>query len=1253
MSNTSDSADSADRIIPPALSNGDHDFFVVGIGASAGGIKALKEFFAKVPADSGMAYVVILHLSPEHESYLAGILQTAASIPVAQIDQKVHVKPNHVYVIPPNKSLSMADGHLLLSDIINIETRRAPVDIFFRTLADARNSRSISVILSGTGADGSMGIKRVKEMGGTVIVQDPSEAEYSDMPRNSIATNLVDYVLPVAEIPGKILAYRKNAENTPLLTNESDLVEEAEQALRDIFTQLRVKTGHDFSNYKRGTVLRRIARRITLHELPDLKPYAAFLHQNAEEARSLLKDLLISVTNFFRDQEPFQALEQNIIPKLFEGKKSDDVIRIWVAGCATGEEAYSIAMLLTEKTLELPMVPSIQIFATDIDEDAIAHAREGCYTLNDAADVSPERLRRFFVKEGDAYRVRREIREMILFAVHNVVKDPPFSRLDLVSCRNLLIYLNRAAQERVLSIFHFALNPGCYLFLGNSESTDQAGDLYLTVDKEGHIFQGRPMAPSMTYPVPDLIRPVRLDQTRSPLQQQETRALERLSYIDLHQQLLEQYAPPSLVVNSDYDIVHISESAGAYLQLGGGEPSHNLLKVARRELRLELRTALFQAVQKRTNVQTRGIEVKNGHGTETVSIIVRPVLRESDSASGFVLIIFQKLETAQNDGETKTEVLTDEPIAAQLEEELTQLKTQLRVTIEQYEVQNEELKASNEELQAINEELRSTAEELETSKEELQSVNEELVTVNQELKIKIEEISQSNNDLQNLISSTDIGTIFLDRAFRIKLFTPKACAIFNLIPADLGRNLSDITGELEYGQLMSDVEGVLLTLQPVRRQVSTGDGREYLMSILPYRTADDRISGVILTFVDVSEQIAAEDKLSLSEHRIRLLTESFRDYAIITTDLEGLIRTWNPGAESTFGFKEEEALGHSAEIIFTPEDIANGIPEQEMTTAREKGRAEDERWHQRKDGSRFYVSGVMSALYDDRKLIGYAKIARDLTRQMETEEELRNAREQLEARVESRTAELARANEFLKDEIHERKNSEEQRVGLLRRIVTTQEDERRRIARDLHDHLGQRLTALRLKIASLKEVCGDNDELCARVDRLGEIAARLDAEVSFLAWELRPTALDDLGLEAAIGNFTREWSQHFEIAADFHSAGLTDKRLDSEVETNLYRISQEALNNIFKHAKASNVSVLLELRKNNVVLIVEDNGQGFDPKEESIIRASGKGLGLIGMRERANLVGGSLEIESAPGQGTAIFALVPAQFLEENGNNDR
>ncbi|HVF26602.1 MAG TPA: chemotaxis protein CheB, partial [Pyrinomonadaceae bacterium] len=428
------------------------DFLIVGIGASAGGIGALKEFFENVPADSGVAYVVILHLSPDHDSQLAEVLQTVARIPVTQVTEKVRVEPDHVYVVPPDRSLKLVDGHIVVQPIHTVEERRAPVDIFFRTMAETLGGRAVCVVLSGTGANGSMGLKRVKEGGGVALVQNPRQAEYSDMPRNSIATDLVDAILNVAEIPAKVVAYKNSLGRIEIPVEPEARPEEQQQALREIFTQLRVRTGHDFSSYKRSTVLRRIERRINVRELSDLPSYAAYLRESADEAQSLLKDLLISVTNFFRDKEAFAYLETQVLPRLLHGKKSDDGIRVWVAGCATGEEAYSIAMLLAERALGGLDAPEIQIFASDIDAAAIAKAREGLYTLNDAADVTPERLRRFFTKEAEGFRVRRELREMILFANHNVVKDPPFSHLDLVSCRNMIIYLNGMAQERVMEV---------------------------------------------------------------------------------------------------------------------------------------------------------------------------------------------------------------------------------------------------------------------------------------------------------------------------------------------------------------------------------------------------------------------------------------------------------------------------------------------------------------------------------------------------------------------------------------------------------------------------------------------------------------------------------------------------------------------------------------------------------------------------------------------------------------------------------
>src|SRR5262245_12314895 len=689
---------------------------VVGIGASAGGIKALKEFFSHVTPKEGVAYVVILHLSPDHDSKLAEVLQTTAPMPVSQVTAATPIAPDHVYVVPPNKSLEISDGTLIVSEITRPEQRRSPVDVFFRALADSHGSRSVCVVMSGTGPNGSAGLKRIKEYGGLVIAQEPGEAEYSDMPRNAIATGLVDLVLPIGEMPAKIATYLEQVRRERTESAQEAETSDDPEALREVLTLLRVRTGHDFSNYKRATLIRRIERRMALRNLPSLGQYARMMRQSPDEAVLLMKELLISVTNFFRDPIAWAVLEQRIIPRLFMNKANADQVRVWVPGCATGEEAYSIAMLLAEYGAIALDQPSIQVFATDLDERAISTARDGLYSEADIADVSEERLQRFFHRISDGYRIKRDLREMVLFAHHNLLKDPPFSHLDLISCRNLLIYLNRSIQERVVETFHFALRPGGYLFLGTSESPDGANDLFLRIDANAHVYESRTVTSRLAIPLAD--GPIAMP--KLPVRAPEPRPAEKISPADLHQRLLEQYAPPSVVVTEEHNVVHMSDRAGRFMQIRGGEPSRDLLTLVRAELRPDLRTALHQATKERTTVEVRNVLVPLDDGPHRVDISVRPVLRESDPARGFLLVIFSEGNLVTEPPEPSVTLTSPaEPLTVQLEEELVRVRAQLRSTIEQYETQVEEAKAANEELQAMNEELRSAAEELETSKEEL------------------------------------------------------------------------------------------------------------------------------------------------------------------------------------------------------------------------------------------------------------------------------------------------------------------------------------------------------------------------------------------------------------------------------------------------------------------------------------------------------------------------------------------------------
>ncbi|MEO6676172.1 MAG: CheR family methyltransferase [Pseudomonas sp.] len=966
------------------------DFGVVGIGASAGGLQAIKLFFENMPYDNGMAFVIILHLSPDHESIADKIIQESTQMPVLQVTETVPIERNHVYVISPAHRLTMNDGYLEVSASDPRLGRTSAIDLFFRNLADVHRERAFCLVLSGTGSDGAVGLSRIKEQGGVTLAQAPEDAEFDGMPRAAIETQMVDLVLPVVEMPQKLLELWRNAKAITLPTaNDPDLqtiasvaerdAANAEQLLHSILIQLRAGTGHDFKHYKRATVLRRIERRMQVTAQPDLTAYYHYLQSSPEETKALLADMLIGVTNFVRDREAFEALERDVVPQLVSAAISahpdKEEIRVWSAGCSTGEEVYSLAMLLSDQMQLDTSQATLQLFATDIDERAISVGRSGLYPQAIITDVPPTRLRHYFTKEDQHYRIRKELREKVLFAKHSLLSDPPFSHMDLIVCRNLLIYLDREVQREILQMFHFALRPGGFLFLGTSESADACHDLFAPVDKRNRIFRAKTGAGNSRRP-PTMPRGgyVRTDISHPAPQSSAPR---KLSFADIHQRALEHSAPPSMIVDANADILHMSESSGRYLRHVGGELSRNLLTLIVPELRLEVRTTLFQAQQSSQVVKSRAVVIKRDERSFKVDLLAHPY-RDEESDSEFVLVIFEDVEVDPADVNADAALQSDNQVLSNLERELQRTKLQLQDTIEQSEVSSEELKASNEEMQAINEELRSATEELETSKEELQSINEELLTVNFELKTKVEETDKINDYLTNLITSTDIATVFVDSKLRIKWFTPRATDIFSMLPVDTGRSLLDITHRLDYEDLAGDAVLVFESLNMIEREVSSTDNRWYIARILPYRSSENHIDGTVLTFIDITKRRAAEEELRMGEERMRLVAESTRDYAIITLDEQGLITTWNKGAELIFGYRKAEAEGAYYDFLFSEEDRAAGVPESELSTVRTLGRNEDERWHLRKDGSRFFCSGEVTLLQGDN-LKGYVKIARDLT----------------------------------------------------------------------------------------------------------------------------------------------------------------------------------------------------------------------------------------------------------------------------------
>lgn len=860
---------------------------VAAIGASAGGVEAIRTFFQALPADLGIAFVVVMHLAPEYPSELAAILGTYTNMPATQVTDAVHLEANQIYVIPPNRSLLVTDSTLATLPFTEPRGQRAPIDLFFRSLAEAHGD-GFALIFSGSGSDGSVGLKSVKENGGLVLVQEPTEATFDGMPRSAIATGLADLVLPVRQLAARMadLVHSKTQLQAVLASTDTEaLAEDDELTLRRILTQVQARTGSDFSQYKRLTLLRRLGRRMQVNRTAHLRDYLALLRESNTEVQVLFTELLISVTTFFRDPTAFEALRTQVIAPLLAAKSPDLPLRIWVPGCATGEEAYSLAMLLLEEASQRGLRPYFQIFATDLAEEALTTAREGRYSAAIQADVSPERLLRFFTKEGEHYRINKELRDTILFATHNLLKDPPFSRLDLISCRNLLIYLDRSLQEQVFGIFYYALRHDAgragYLFLGTSETVTE--ELFRTLDKRQRIFQLRERERSGLPTLPDLLLTtpsLRLPVTQAP------RVPPPQTAATFHRQLLEDLAPPSILVDGAHNVLHLSETAGRYLQHPGGAPTRNLLELVRPELQFELRLALQRALEQDARSLTPFISVHFNGNKHGVMLLVQPQRHLIEQERLALVIFLEGPPDALPAPTTSTTPLALPPDYArqqQLQTELRQTQRRLETMREEYEAANEELRAANEELQSINEEYRSTAEELETSKEELQSINEELYTVNAELKSKLDEISHAHSDLQNFMAATEGGTLFLDRELRINRFTRPVADLINVKTSDRGRPITDFTHRLNYETLERDARYVLESLATVEHQVESSDQRAFIVRLRPYRTVDNLIDGVVITFVDITERRNAEEAAAQARVYAESIVDTVRDALIVLT----------------------------------------------------------------------------------------------------------------------------------------------------------------------------------------------------------------------------------------------------------------------------------------------------------------------------------------------------------------------------------
>lgn len=902
---------------------------IVGIGASAGGLEALEHFLKNVPDKSGMAYVVVQHLDPTKKGMLPELLQRASNMKVFQIKDLMKVEPDRVYVIPPNKNISIFKGVLHLFEPEESRGHRLPIDFFLRSLAEDQHELAVGIILSGMGSDGSSGIRAIKEKNGIVLVQDPETAGFDSMPREAIDSGLVDIVAPPEKLPSKLIEFLKQI---PVVKSNLNTKGKDKSAFEKIIILLRTRTGNDFSLYKKNTVYRRVERRMSIHKIEEIFSYVHLLQENPEEVDILFKELMIGVTNFFRDSSVWKKLKEKEIPAVLEKTKPNSQLRAWIPGCSTGEEAYSLAIVFKEalEKVNPNAVISLQIFASDIDSDAIDIARKGLFSDNIASDVSRERLSRFFTKTEEGYRISTEIREMIMFAQHNIILHPPFTNIDFISCRNLLIYMAPELQKKLLGLFYYSLNQEGILVLGMSETPGAQSHLFTTVDSSLKIFK---RSAANHYPVlldfPSSFTRPQFGNTENtnPEPSKPTMNIQALT----DQLILSQFAPAGVLVNENGDILYISGRTGKYLEPSVGKANMNIFAMLRPGFQNDFAIAFRKAIKNKEAEVLQHVKIGTNGGSLFLNVTIQWI-DKPEPLHGKLMIIFAEdplpPETKQPAKKEK-----DTPASkreAELEEELQHTREQMQSIKEEMQTSREELQSTNEELQSTNEELQSSNEELTTSKEEMQSLNEELQTVNAELMAKVDDYTRVNNDMKNLLNSTDIATLFLDKDLNIRRYTNQATKIFKLIKSDIGRPLTDQASKLDYPDLPKDAREVMRTLIFIEKQIPTKDGRWFSTRVMPYRTYDDRIDGLVITFIDISEMKLVEEKLLKINQENRLLIDSSYK-VILKISADWKIVEFNSAAETFFDKKREDVSGQDFMKLFIPEALREKT-EQKMTS---------------------------------------------------------------------------------------------------------------------------------------------------------------------------------------------------------------------------------------------------------------------------------------------------------------------------------